>query len=407
MKALVIVARGFPLSLAGCYGNPWVATPHLDKLASEAVVFDQHFADHPSAAGARRGWRSGCHAFPPPDPSALPGASSDLLDLLRAASIATNLIVDVSRPAPADFADGWDQVQEITGKKKTSPLECTLAALRQTLKRCARRKNWLVWVDLGTMLPSWEVPEEFLQPYFEPEPSDDEEEDSPATEDFTPLCDPKPGPLEEPVEQTYQRLQRTAAGAASYLDAGLGEALEALTELGLAEETLVLFTADRGWPLGEHGLVGEYRPWLHEELIHVPLILRLPGQQEAGRRVSALTQTIDVMPTLLDAFGLPLPRTHGFSLLPFARGDTSAQRPLAACGLQVDHAIEWALRTPEWLMLLPIQQGEGDPPRMPRLHVKPDDRWEVNDLRQQHLDLAEQLEQDLRTFVASCMQSGQ
>ena len=52
MKVLVLAARGLQAAYVGCYGNPWIATPNLDALAAEGVVFDRHFADRADAAGA-------------------------------------------------------------------------------------------------------------------------------------------------------------------------------------------------------------------------------------------------------------------------------------------------------------------------------------------------------------------
>ena len=66
-----------------------------------------------------------------------------------------------------------------------------------------------------------------------------------------------------------------------------------------------LLTSDFGYPLGEHGQIGRYRPWLHEEMVHLPLMLRLPGAAEAGRRVPAFTQPPDLYATVLEAFGIP------------------------------------------------------------------------------------------------------
>ena len=66
MKVLVLAARGLQAAYVGCYGNPWIATPNLDALAAEGVVFDQHFADRADAAGARRAWRDGRHHLPDP-----------------------------------------------------------------------------------------------------------------------------------------------------------------------------------------------------------------------------------------------------------------------------------------------------------------------------------------------------
>src|SRR5437667_12652199 len=64
MKALVLVARGLHLGTIGCYGNEWIQTPHLDQLAAEGIVFDQHYADQPDTAGAQRAWQTACYRLP-------------------------------------------------------------------------------------------------------------------------------------------------------------------------------------------------------------------------------------------------------------------------------------------------------------------------------------------------------
>src|SRR4051812_7712076 len=109
MKVLVIVARGLQTAYLGCYGNPWIETPAVDALAARGVVFDQHFADAADPEGARGAWRQGRYAPPapgggdPPPPADVP----DLLAALSARGVATHLVVDASRPAPAAFASGW------------------------------------------------------------------------------------------------------------------------------------------------------------------------------------------------------------------------------------------------------------------------------------------------------------
>ena len=60
------------------------------------------------------------------------------------------------------------------------------------------------------------------------------------------------------------------------------------------DDTLLVFTSDQGEPLGEHGYVRRFRPWLYEELIHTPLIARMPRVEFGGTRNPALVQTIDV-----------------------------------------------------------------------------------------------------------------
>ncbi|HWG47070.1 MAG TPA: sulfatase-like hydrolase/transferase [Gemmataceae bacterium] len=401
MKAIVLIARGLQLGALGCYGNQWIDTPALDELAAEGVVFDQHFADCADPAGARRAWRSGRYHLPTSAPHAETGTDPDLLAALRAQGIHTCLIVDDSRPAPPDFAIGWDEVERVAASAETTPLEATLEAAGAALLRLEPRDNWLMWIDLATPLPPWNVPDEFQEPYFSDEPIEEdedggEEDEAEESEPLTPLTEPANGAIDPEDDPLYLSLQTSYAAAVTYLDAGVGQLLEALHNLNGGDEILIVFTTDIGQNLGEHGIVGPIRAWLHDELIHLPLIVRLPGGAEAGRRVSALTQTVDLAPTLAKWFQMPLSGMHGGSLLPLVRGETEVIRPYACTALQVGEAIEYALRTPDWAFLLPVQASADAAVRSPQLYVKPDDRWEVNNVLQHHPELVEQLERTLR-----------
>jgi arylsulfatase A-like enzyme len=190
----------------------------------------------------------------------------------------------------------------------------------------------------------------------------------------------------------------------TYLDSGVGLLVEELGRRGLLDSTAVVFTAGRGLALGEHGIVGDFRPWLHDELIHLPLVVRLPGGAEAGLHVPALTQPVDLLPTLLELLGLPVPECHGHSLLPLIRGESEQVRAYACSGLEWDARREWVLRTPAWGLVVP--EARDDTSRGPQLYVKPEDRWEVNNVVQHHLELAEELEKVLRSFVAATRAPG-
>ena len=76
--------------------------------------------------------------------------------------------------------------------------------------------------------------------------------------------------------------------------------------MGRMDDTLIIFTSDQGEPLGEHGFVRRFRPWLYEELIHTPLIIRMPGGRHGGIRHQAIVQTVDLLPTIASALGSPL-----------------------------------------------------------------------------------------------------
>jgi arylsulfatase A-like enzyme len=404
MKVIVVNARGLHLGYVSACGNEWIETPILDRLAAEGVVFDNHIADQLDPAGARRAWRTGRYEFPLPDKGPPAEPAPDLIRLLKDRGVVTSLVLDASRPSPPEFAEGWDVVMEAEADEEGSALEYALDGAGQALEALTGTDSWLLWLELGTLLPPWDVPDEFLARYLaEPGGEDDEEEEVEQGEVLEPLLEPAIGPLDPHDDLTFIRLQRSYAAAVSYLDTGLAVLLKELEERHLLDEVLLIVTTDHGLPLGEHGIVGLCHAWLHDELAHLPLLVRLPKGEQAGRRVLALTQPVDLMPTLLDAFGQPPAPTQGNSLLALARGTVEKVRDYACSGLRVGEAVEWALRSPEWAFLLPPSAEAGGPAR---LYVKPDDRWELNDVIQHHPELAEHIEAVLRGFVEATRRPG-
>ena len=413
MRALVIATDGWNAGWLGGYGNEWVSTPHLDRLVAESVVFDQHLADAPDPAAARRVWRSGRYLLPaetgtPPAPN-----GPDLLALLRENGVRTVLVRNLAREPEADFAEGWDEVVE-------SP-EGLTAAVESALDRLEGHDDWFLWIETDLPLPPWAVDEEKFLDYFDAladffaeteteadlEEAEEVEEEGP--ESAEPWPEPPEGPFDPDDRPAWRRLHATFAAAVSEIDAELGDLFELLRARGLDGSAAWLLTPAFGYPLGDHGWVGVERPWLHEERVHVPLVLRLPEAVESGRRVPALTSAVDLTPTLLELLGIaPPPEAsfHGRSLLPLARGQAEKVRDYAVLGCSTGEALEWALRTPDWYFLLPVAAPPDAAPRGPQLYRKPDDRWEVNDLRQHYLDWLDHVEETLRAFVAASHRPG-
>lgn len=105
---------------------------------------------------------------------------------------------------------------------------------------------------------------------------------------------------------------RSYLAATSFLDAQVGRILDEVDALGLADDTIVVFTSDHGFLLGQHGQWE--KQLLFEESAQVPLIFRVPGSK-AGTRSSRTVELLDLYPTLLDLSGLPHnPRNDGQSL---------------------------------------------------------------------------------------------
>lgn len=96
-------------------------------------------------------------------------------------------------------------------------------------------------------------------------------------------------------------------GMISMMDHYIGKTLDKLDELGLAGETLVVFTSDHGHFLGQHGLCAK-GAFHYEDMIRVPFIASLPGVIPQGGRTDAMLSLVDLAPTFLDVAGLPVPR---------------------------------------------------------------------------------------------------
>lgn len=398
MKAIVIAMSGLHLGYLGCYGNEWIGTPAFDQLAAEGLVCDRHYADCPDPDAARCTWRDGRHRLPLPTGPAPETPATDLLALLHGRGVATWLLADPARPAAAPFSTGWDQVVvPAYDPAEETPLDALRQGLAEAMRALRRTEHGLLWIEVNSLLPPWDVPPELCAEYLVDDMADTEDDAV-----LPPLLDPAPGRIDRADTATYLRLQGSYAGAVTLADAWLGDVLELLRKRGLRDEVLLVLTTDRGLALGEHGVVGDAEPWLHEELVHLPLLVRLPGGAEAGRRVAALTSAVDLQPTLLDHFGLPAAEAQGHSLLPLLRGASGEVRPYACSGLRRAGRVEWSLRTQEWAYLLPLD----DETRRPQLYRKPEDRWEVNNLLQHHLDLAEHLERTLRGFVEAIPRPG-
>lgn len=102
----------------------------------------------------------------------------------------------------------------------------------------------------------------------------------------------------------------------AFTDQNLGRLMDRLREKGLEDDTLVIFTADHGECLGEH------RRFFHQDqmvdaAIHIPFVARLPGKLPRDRRIPGICRSVDIMPTILDLAGLPLPEgIEGSTLVP-------------------------------------------------------------------------------------------
>ncbi|MGA0846174.1 MAG: sulfatase, partial [Luteolibacter sp.] len=120
------------------------------------------------------------------------------------------------------------------------------------------------------------------------------------------------------VRWKYQRYLRDYLRCIAAIDRNVGRLLDYLDEADLAKDTIVVYSSDQGFFLGEHGWFD--KRWMYEESFRMPLMIRWPKVVQPGTRIDRLTQNIDFAPTFLTAAGLDVPsEVQGRSLLPLMR----------------------------------------------------------------------------------------
>jgi arylsulfatase A-like enzyme len=128
---------------------------------------------------------------------------------------------------------------------------------------------------------------------------------------------------EDLVRWKYNRYMHDYLGCIKAVDESVGRLLRFLEEEGLADNTLVVYSADQGFYLGEHGWFD--KRWIFEESLRAPLLVRWPGKVKPGGVSDAIVSNLDFAETFLDAAGLSIPaEMQGRSLIPLFQGETPA-----------------------------------------------------------------------------------
>ncbi|MCH7728307.1 MAG: DUF4976 domain-containing protein, partial [Planctomycetes bacterium] len=123
------------------------------------------------------------------------------------------------------------------------------------------------------------------------------------------------------IRWKYQRYAKDYLRCVDSVDENVGRVLKYLDETGLAKNTVVIYTSDQGWYLGEHGWYD--KRWMYEESFRTPLLIRWPGKIKAGSTTDALTMNLDFAQTFLEIAGVDQPEAmQGSSLMPVLLGKT-------------------------------------------------------------------------------------
>jgi len=324
-------------------------SPHLDALASEALVFENAFAPAP--------WTLPSHAsmFTGHYPVSHRAGYSDSLDALddRLPTLAETLrdagyrtlafVAGGLVSADNGLARGFDEWNEHIKASFASELPHVFDAVGQR----PERPLFLFLHTYDIHGPYHEMPSAH---HFEDEPRGDPEAVASAERDWQRIRE-----LGHHRYQNFERFGSLAEVVAAY-DAGirttdevLGRIFDRLRDLGLYDQSLIVVTSDHGESLYDRGLFVGHGFTLYDEDLRVPLIVRLPGGSEAGRRQD-LVDLVDLMPLVLDVAGVEAPGTmQGASPLERARGRAAPKEFVEGetvfSGARFQRSLDWKLVT--------------------------------------------------------------
>lgn len=145
----------------------------------------------------------------------------------------------------------------------------------------------------------------------------------------------------------------------------MNQILTKLDDLGMSENSLVVFTADHGEELYQHNRYFKHQASTHMNVLHIPLIFRWPGSIARGRQIDDVVESIDIAPTILQLMGFEIPQVfQGKSLMPLLNGDNATERPAYS---------EWrdkilSITTPKYHYI--YNPTNYDPPMHNKTHLK-------------------------------------
>ncbi len=310
----------------GCYGYPRETTPNTDRIAGASLVFEQHFSQFPHTRSSTSSLFTGQY----PDTHgviAMEGELSNdftLEQAMRSAGFETAFISTSVVASPVmGIGDDFDYVSARTrgpggvgrtGTTRRNPGE-VLAELPKWLDE-RKGKRFYAYIHFLQPHQPYNAPEEMQQLFANSKPPN--------------LW--QGGFVYPEIKRAFTKKPKMPARKNAnlydanlrYGDSGVGELEKILAERNLLDNTLLIITSDHGEAFGEHGYLG-HREGLYDEHVHIPLVIRFPGGKTPVGRVRALSETVDILPTILDLFALPIPSTvQGKSLLPLIIGERRA-----------------------------------------------------------------------------------
>ena len=393
----------------GCYGNPWIRTPNLDRLAARGVRFDRAYCAFPLCGPSRNSMLTGLHPnssgilanaqiFRQTIPSHVSLPQAFRREGYLAARVGKLYHYNVPKSIGTDGHDdpaswemelnpaGCDRLMEEGDIFSLTPGQFggTLSWYASPrgdrlhtdgriaddatwiLERCARDRDRPFFLAVGFFRPH--TPYVSPAPYFDLYPRARMPVLPPVEAFRTPaMPDAAFGSYKKDQDKLTDDLRRQCVQAycasISFMDAQVGRVLDTLDRLGLTDDTIVVFTSDHGYHMGEHGLWQKMS--LFEESSRVPLLIAAPGRSRKGGVAATPVSHVDLYPTLAGLCKVPAPAgLHGQDLAPIladpaapGRGWALTQvtrggvrRPAAAApqGAAGARFFGYTLRTPRW-----------------------------------------------------------
>ncbi|MHC4672000.1 MAG: sulfatase [Planctomycetota bacterium] len=314
---------------AGCYGTPIVKTPNIDALAQTGTLFKRAYCQQAVCSPSRTSLLTGRR----PDTTKIYDLQThfrlyipDVVTLpqyfkqngYHTQSLGTGLTLKLARRGKRALGPSWEDPDvpdnalhdgkiagraiEVLSSIKDKPFFLAVGFKKPHLPFVAPKK----YFDL--------YPENIIRLADNPYPPKDVPPFALITwgELRTYSDIPKKGPL---TDDKARELVRAYNAATSYTDAQIGRVINHLDNLGLRDKTVIVLWGDHGWQLGEHGLWCKHTNF--EVATHSPLIFSAPDQLNKGAKTDALSEFVDIYPTLCELCSLPVPQgLEGISLVP-------------------------------------------------------------------------------------------
>ncbi|VAX38433.1 Arylsulfatase [hydrothermal vent metagenome] len=430
---ILLLADDLGYADLGCFGSSAARTPHIDKLAAEGTTFTQFYAASAVCTPSRASVLSGRYPLRfdirkhfPDDESHLPRGTVTIPQLLKQAGYQTahvgkwhlgglhlKHIRDRKHSIPGPHQHGFD---DYLCQNEEQPLRGKLGRARRLFR------------DGGTCLIRNEKQVDANDPYYHKHFTDiNGDETTALIEKFHKQKKPfflnvwwlVPHKPYEPAPQPHWSQtakknisddQHRFRSMVEHMDAKVGQIIKKLDELGIRENTLILFTSDNG--AAYEGHIGDLKGGktdLHEGGIRVPMIINWKGHIPVGKKTNTLGHTNDLLPTFCAAAGVKLPanvKFDGLNLLPhITEKHPISEKERGTIFWQIDlyrhlqrhypkpkpYATE-IVRRGNWKLL--CKEGKG----VELFNIK-SDRQEKKNLLGQHPEIEKQLTAELQQFL--------